>query len=374
MARHEHSPKEVAKSAFGAIAVLAILNASWAAVGALAALWKGFPKTSLGWLLTDAAVFSIGIALAGLAIGFIGRLLSRRSLDFFEQMIEAIRRVSRGDFSVRIAWNEGGRQGLFRDVIDRFNEMAISLARMEELRQEFVCDVSHEIQSPLTSIRGFALALRDPALARGAAEHYLDIIVAESDRLSRLASSLLSLNALEGRKPEVREYRLDHQLRDQLLAAEPLWRDKGIAVDLEAAELSIAADSLLLSQVWTNLLSNAIKFTPRGGRITVSLRQEDGMALVGFEDTGIGMKEEECLRAFDRFYMADSSRSASGGGNGLGLAIARKIVGLHSGSIEASSPGPGGGSRFALRLPLKPPHPAPESPIRERTSIPPRKR
>ena len=374
MAGHTHTPGEIAKSAFGVIAVLAILNLMWAAVGAITVLWKGFPKTPLGWLLADVAVFSIGLVLASLTIGLIGRFASRRNLDFFDQMIEAIRRVSRGDFSVRIAWNEGGRRGAFRDVIDRFNEMAISLARMEELRREFVCDVSHEIQSPLTSIRGFALALRDPALPRGSAEHYLDIIVAESDRLSRLATSLLSLNALEGRTPEVREFRLDQQLRDQLLASEPLWRGKGISVDLDAAELTIEADPLLLSQVWTNLLSNAIKFTPPGGRIAVSLRGEEGAALVRFDDTGIGMTQEDCLRAFDRFYMADSSRSASSGGNGLGLAIARKIVGLHSGSIEASSPGPGRGSGFSLRLPLSPPPRAPAIPIPGTTNIPPTKR
>lgn len=359
MARHEHSPGERAKSVFGAVAVLAILNLAWAAVGALALAWRGFPRTPLGWLATQAAVFSIGLVLASLAFGLIARLVNRKRLDFFERIIEAIRRVSRGDFSVRLDWEKSGRQGPFRDVIDRFNEMAESLARMEELRQEFVSDVSHEIQSPLTSIRGFALALRDPALERGSAEHYLDIIVAESDRLSRLASSLLCLNALEGRTPEFGEFRLDRQLRDQLLAAEPLWRGKGITVDLDAAEVAVEADALLLSQVWTNLLSNAVKFTPSGGRIAVSLRAEGGTAVVGFADSGIGMTGEECLRAFDRFYMADPSRSASGGGSGLGLAIARKIVGLHSGSIEAESAGRGLGSAFAVRLPIARSRPGP---------------
>jgi signal transduction histidine kinase len=223
---------------------------------------------------------------------------------------------------------------------------------MEKMRQEFISNVSHEIQSPLTSISGFARALRDTRLSEEERAHYLDIIETESIRLSKMSDNLLKLTSLESEHHpfEPKRYRLDKQLRAVVLACEPLWLDKSIDMDVSLEEGEIDADPDLMNQVWGNLIHNSIKFTPRGGTIGVELQFRDGEAAVRISDTGIGIGEEDLPRIFERFYKADKSRNRAGGGSGLGLSIVKKIVDLHHGSIDVQSR-PGEGTVFTVRLP-----------------------
>jgi signal transduction histidine kinase len=262
--------------------------------------------------------------------------------------------IARGDFSVRVEQPHTHNANdpitkLFKGV----NDMALELKQMEDMRQEFISNVSHEIQSPLTSIRGFARALQNDALGASERLHYLNIIETESMRLSKLSDNLLALAALdaENRAFDPQPYRLDRQIRNLILACEPQWTSKAIEMDVSFEEVTIIADQDLLSQVWNNLLYNSIKFTPQGGRICLDLYAGDGSIVFGITDTGIGISEEDQAHIFERFYKADKSRTRSNGGSGLGLSIAQKIIELHQGTIAVASK-PGEGTTFSVSLPV----------------------
>jgi len=239
------------------------------------------------------------------------------------------------------------------ELTTNVNNMALELDQMEQMRQEFVSNVSHEIQSPLTSIRGFARALQNDLLSAEERSHYLAIIETESLRLSKLTDNLLRLASLEAEhvKFEPKPYRLDKQIRNLILACEPQWAGKAIQMDVSLEEVTIMADEDLMSQVWINLLHNGIKFTAVGGSICADLRCRDGKIEFKITDTGIGIAEEDQAHVFERFYKADKSRTRSdNGGSGLGLSIVQKIVEMHTGSITLESK-PGAGTSFIVTLP-----------------------
>ncbi|ULO07880.1 two-component sensor histidine kinase [Paenibacillus sp. 19GGS1-52] len=267
-------------------------------------------------------------------------------------IITAIRQISKGDFKVVL--DNDRRYGQFNGIVEGINEMASELSRMETMRQDFISNVSHEIQSPLTSIRGFARALRNESLSSGSRSHYLDIIEAESTRLSGLSENLLKLSALEADSfPfERKAYRLDKQLREMILVAEPQWLGKTIEVEAELEEIHVYAVEDLMSQVWTNLLHNSIKFTPEGGCIHIRLYSLEKTIEVEIKDSGIGIAEEELSRIFERFYKVDQARTTSEGGSGLGLSLVKKIVEIHEGSVAVRSR-PGEGTVFVVSLPLQ---------------------
>ncbi|HEU4785493.1 MAG TPA: HAMP domain-containing sensor histidine kinase [Ktedonobacterales bacterium] len=278
----------------------------------------------------------------------------RRWMGLFEPVIVAMERIAKGDFQVRVSPPIGGN--LLMDALtDSVNQMALELNQIEHMRQEFISNVSHEIQSPLTSIRGFAQALHDEQLSTTDRDHYLSIIEIESGRLSRMADNMLRLASLEAEhvSTEPKPYRLDKQIRALILAAEPQWAGKALDVDAALGEVVITGDEDLLGQVWSNLLNNSIKFTPVSGRISVEMRQHGDHITCRFTDTGIGISEADQARVFERFYKADRARERSreGSGSGLGLAIARKIVELHHGAIAVASQ-PGAGTTFMVTLPV----------------------
>jgi len=340
------------KSATGILVVLSVVVGFWTLVRWAAHLLLGAPGLERDWVW-GAFEMAVALVLFGAAGSFVGRIFTKNQRhDILTRMIEAMRRIARGDFSASVELPEIDGRGPFREVATSLNQMAESLARIEAMRREFISDVSHEIQSPLTSITGFARALRSPELDEADRLHYLDIIEAESSRLSRLGDNLLRLSALESRSQtlEPEAYRLDSQIRDVVLAAEPQWRDRAIEVSASLAPVQLRADRSMLGQVWTNLLHNAIKFTPRGGTIEIDARVSGDRVHVSFRDSGLGIAGEDIERVFERFFKADASRTAAAGGSGLGLAIARKIVELHGGRIEARSEGPGRGATFVVEL------------------------
>lgn len=300
-----------------------------------------------------------------LAFGLLGRLIHVwHSEDPFVKFSEALSRIARGDFDTAVELPKDAGPHSLGKFAGEINDMARSLKRMEELRQEFIATVSHDIQSPLTSITGFAKALRNEGLAEATRVHYLDIIEAESARLSRLSADLLRLTTLEAQEmaPALAFYPLDHQLREVVLSLEPQWRVKHLELDLELDSVRIQADADLLAQVWANLLHNACKFSSPGGSLGVTLQVDSGLAKVKVMDSGAGIAAEDLPRVFDRFFKADPARTpgapesssvSSGSGSGLGLAIAQKIVTLHGGSIHAESDGPGRGTTLVVELPLE---------------------
>ena len=275
----------------------------------------------------------------------------RRQMGLFEPIFAAMEQIAKGDFQVRL--NPSVRANVFASELARsVNQMALELNQMEHLRQEFISNVSHEIQSPLTSIRGFAQALHDEQLSAQDRHHYLTIIETESMRLSRMTDNMLKLASLESKhvKVEPTLYRLDKQIRTLILACEPQWTSKTLDMDVALEEVEILADEDLLSQVWSNLLHNSIKFTPEGGRVSVAVRREGSQITCRICDTGIGIPEDAQPHVFERFYKADPSRERAREGSGLGLAIAKKIVELHQGTIAVASQ-PGAGTMFIVSLP-----------------------
>ncbi|PEA06911.1 two-component sensor histidine kinase [Bacillus cereus] len=281
----------------------------------------------------------------------IGILMRPKREAMIWTIIEPIQKIAKGDFSVKIR-NEEKYDGEIGVLVKSINDMTDELNAMEKMRQEFVSNVSHEIQSPLTSIKGFARALQDNNLSEEKRKHYLTIIETETTRLSKLSQNLLKLTLLESEEyiPERVTYRLDQQLKQIVLNSEPLWAEKEIELELDLEKVQITADQESMSQVWINLIHNSIKFTPSGGTITIQLKEHEELVEVRIHDNGIGISEEQKQHVFERFYKADSSRNRAHGGSGLGLAIVKKVVDLHQGEIKVESE-EGNGTGFIVRIP-----------------------
>lgn len=303
-----------------------------------ASVLTAYLAPKLRWPFLTPVLNVAGPLLALFTVGLLGNLLGRLFPipSPFDALNGVIQRIASGDFSTRLDEAENPQ---LRNLAASVNQMAAALGQMERMRQEFISNVSHEIQSPLTSIRGFAQALRSETLSPGQRSDYLEIIEVEAVRLSHLSENLLMLAALEpaGDALEKADYRLDRQIRAVILTAEPQWQARAIQWDLRLAPVTITAHGELLSQVWLNLVQNAIKFSHPGGVIEVEGAVHAGQAVVRVIDHGIGIAPEDQLRIFERFYKADKARDRAMGGNGLGLAIARKIVTLHGGMVTVQS-------------------------------------
>ncbi|RPK07598.1 sensor histidine kinase [Priestia endophytica] len=297
--------------------------------------------------LTNQLINSIlGFFLFGCSIFFVTRikLVKERQEKFLHPMIHAMKMMAEGNFNIDLSYYRNQFYGRddhpYYKIIESINHMADKLGKMEEMRQEFISNVSHEIQSPLTSISGFAHALKKEDLSLQERKRYLEIIEMESIRLSKLSKNLLRLTSLESDDLTLKRksYRLDQQLRRIILANEPQWAEKEIEMDIALESLTITADEELMDQVWINLIHNSIKFTPKAGTITVTADQTaNGQLMVKINDTGIGMNKDSLMHIFERFYKADKSRTRDAGGSGLGLSIVKKIIDLHKGQIQVKS-------------------------------------
>ncbi len=341
------------------LGILVLLFLSWA----IAYTIMDIVHSSMDWhppAMTDFMISgTLGLVLFMIGLALIGPLLQSERQFFMNELIHALRRISTGDYRVNLDLGYGRRQvkrhqrNPFVKLVNSINDMAANLQAMEAVRQEFISNVSHEIGSPLTSIIGFARAIKNGGLTEEQRNRYLDIIETECIRLSRLSDNLLKLAILDSDAHVIQPsaYRLDRQLRSLILANEPQWQAKQLDVDFEAEAIEIRADEDLMSQVWVNLLHNAIKFTPDGGRIRVSLVRQGQEVVVRIADSGCGIADEDLPRIFERFYKADQSRTSSTGGSGLGLSIVSTIIGMHQGDIAASSK-LGEGTAFTVRLPL----------------------
>ena len=344
--------------AFSLIAVVVVLSLMVTLAFGLTA-WLD-PRTGRPPALAAQVINTLlGFLFLGVILFTVGQLITRRQMEWFRPLLDAMERIARGDFSARVPLDfdpgSDDPDNPMARLAHGMNKMAANLDQMEQMRQEFISNVSHEIQSPLTSIRGFARALREDDLDPDTRRHYLSIIEAESVRLSKLSDNLLQLASLDSEqlKLEPRLYRLDKQLRSLILACEPQWAEKNLEMDVALDEVSLSADEDLLSQVWINLIHNSIKFTPPGGCVRVALARQGGQVQVSVADSGIGISPEDQAHIFERFYKADKARRRSEGGTGLGLSIAKKIVELHHGTLSVQSQ-VGQGTTFTVTLPEKP--------------------
>ena len=272
------------------------------------------------------------------------------------QVIDALAQVAQGNFNVLLDRNTFGWDN---NLSEAFNEMARSLGTLETMRQDFISNVSHEIQSPLTSISGFAALLQTDDLPDDERRRYASVIETESRRLSSLSDNLLKLSSLDSDKIPLNKttFRLDKQLENAALTLEPQWAAKNLKLEADLQKLTVCCDEDLMSQVWMNLLHNAIKFTPEGGRINLLLTVENETAVVKISDTGAGIRPEDQIHIFERFFKADKARDRALGGNGLGLSLVKKIVELHDGRITVESE-VDIGTVFTILFPIKNPRPS----------------
>lgn len=266
-----------------------------------------------------------------------------------KRLSTAMKVVGQGEYNVQVEHAANDEIGL---LTKNFNQMTKELNKIETMRQEFIASVSHEIQSPLTSIRGFSAALKDDIVSEDKKIQYLTIIEKESTRLSQLSSNLLKLASLDSEHQTLmlQQYRLDEQIRHVVMALEPQWTKKNIEIDLDLSNVQIEADKDLLEQVWLNLVTNAIKYTPENGFVKISIHQKNEEIDVKIKDNGIGIAEEDQKYIFESFYKVDKSRTLKG--SGLGLAITKKIVRLHEGAVRVESKKEQG-SIFTVTLPIQ---------------------
>jgi signal transduction histidine kinase len=270
-------------------------------------------------------------------------------------MIDAMKRISKGDYNVKLKNDfKHEKNHPFGQILESINHMAVELNQLEQMRQEFISNVSHEIQSPLASISGFAKVLKQNQVTPEERMHYLDIIETESLRLANLSDNLLKLTSIESdHHPfEPATYRLDKQVRKIILSCEPQWVDKSLQLDILLDKVEVMADEDLMSQVWINLINNSIKFTPSGGGLSIHLQKRGENAVVIIADTGIGISEEDQEHIFERFYKADKSRNRTLTGSGLGLSITKKIIDMHQGSIHLQSK-LNEGTTFTVVMPME---------------------
>lgn len=292
----------------------------------------------------------ITILLMVLLVGSLFILVATRYLvKPLEAMTRATKQLAKGNFDIELKVKQKDEIGT---LAESFNEMARELKQLEQMRQDFVSNVSHEIQSPLTSIKGFSTALKEWDLTQEERLRYLNIIETETGRLSRLSENLLNLASLESEQHpfEPKTFSLDEQIRRVVVAMEPQWVAKNIQIDLKLIPARITADEDQLNQVWLNLLNNSIRYTPEGGTVTIKLEQRADQVTVSISDTGIGILDEDQKHIFQRFYKADKARTRNKSGSGLGLAIVKKIVTIHHGEIQVKSK-PGAGATFVVTLP-----------------------
>ncbi|WP_246061745.1 sensor histidine kinase [Paenibacillus oralis] len=335
---------------FKSLLVLAGIGLTWMAASLATSAIYRYWKPPFSDYVIDLLNAILGVILFILIVLLISFLFRPHQMRMLNSIIAAIRRIAKGDFSVRLEGFDKLRE--FESIVHSINEMASELGRMETMRQDFISNVSHEIQSPLTSIQGFARALRKPGLPPEKRDHYLEIIEAESRRLSQMSDNLLKLSSLEAERAtfQANRFRLDRQLKTVVLACEPQWLDKDIQINLDLEPVEVEAVEDLLAQVWLNLLHNSIKFTPHGGEITLTLSRGEKHAEVGIADSGIGIDKQDLVHIFERFYKADKSRTRSAGGSGLGLSIVKKIVEIHQGNVSVASE-PGQGTKFNIAVP-----------------------
>ena len=266
------------------------------------------------------------------------------------QIIQAAEKIMQGDFSARVPVIHGAGTDGFNQIGVAVNKMAEELSGTETLRTDFIANVSHELKTPLAVMGNYATMLQRPGVTEEEKNEYAKAISEAARKLAQLITNILKLNKLENQQifPQPQEFDLSEQLCECLLAFEDAWEAKDLEIETDIQDdVRIQSDPELLSLVWNNLISNAVKFTPEGGTVTVSLKAENDYVTVTVSDTGCGMKPETGMHIFEKFYQGDTSHATQG--NGLGLALVKRVVDIFGGEIGIQSVY-GEGSTFTVKF------------------------
>ncbi len=291
--------------------------------------------------------------LVSAIISFVLIYISSKSISKpLRQMNAAAKIIANGNFEKRIDLKSVDEIG---QLAESFNNMAESLHKQEEQRREFIANISHDLRSPLTSMKGFLQAISDGTVPPEKQDYYINIVLDETDRLSKLANDLLDLNKLEALKIDlnITNFDINALIRATMPNFEKRVKDKAIETELRLAQETthIKADYDKIQRVLYNLIDNAVKFTHSGGKIGIETSIINGMVKIAVSDNGDGISPEEQKRIFERFYKVDSSRGKDKRGSGLGLSIVKEFIKAHGQSIDLDSK-LGEGACFSFSLPL----------------------
>lgn len=326
---------------------------SAAALGAIVTVMASF---GMVWVLNNVFDVSLGVPtgvrmlIFGVVFGVaIAAILNHAFIKPLTDLAAAMRRVADGNFDTQLECKSTISD--IKEVYASFNLMVKALGETETLQTDFVSNVSHEFKTPINAIEGYASLLQDSELPREQQAQYVGKIIFNTRRLSDLVGNILLLSKVnnESIRPKANTYRLDEQIRQSIFALERKWTEKSIDLDIEMDEVEYCGYEGFMMHVWTNLIDNAIKFDSYGGSIRLRLKKDGERVRFTVSDTGPGIAPEEQSRIFTKFYQVDSSHKEEG--NGLGLALVKRIVTSSGGNISVESE-PGAGATFTVELPL----------------------
>src|SRR5699024_1594719 len=286
-----------------------------------------------------------------LALGFTF-VLSKKMSDPLLEMEQATREIAKGNLDIRVSIPSKDEIGSIGKAI---NDLALETNRYRSNRREFFANITHELRTPISYLKGYAHVLKQ-SLYRTEEErlHYLNIIESETERMVRLINDLFDLSKMEEGKIDLQMSTVDltEVLESALFKVKMEFENKGLTLKTQIDERVpyIEADGIRLEQIFTNLLGNAVRYTEKG-YVSVKVWSADRKVDVIIEDTGIGIPEKDLPLVFERFHRVEKSRSRELGGTGLGLSIVKNLVELQNGTILVNSQ-IGKGTRFKLSFPV----------------------
>jgi len=269
-------------------------------------------------------------------------------LDPMKELAVALKEVEKGNYNVEVSTNVQNRE--LRSAMKQFNRMAKEISSVEMLKKDFISYFSHEFKTPITSIHGFSKQMKDHQLDPEKQIEYADIIYTESERLINMSSNVLMLTKLEHQTKLVDKntFQVDEQIRRSLLVLEKKWTAKDLELDLDLDEVSVHSSEELMAQIWLNVIGNAIHYSNDGGIISITAKYDGDFVKVRICDSGMGMPDKVRERIFEKFYRGEGV--AAKNGNGLGMAIVKRIIDLCEGKIIIKSQ-KGKGTTVVVYLP-----------------------
>lgn len=293
-------------------------------------------------------LLALTLTVTSLVVGsVVTALVSKLFFAPVKKVVRGMEHVADGDFSVRLHGRSNSKEVM--EMYTGFNMMAHELGAMEMLQSDFVSNVSHEFKTPINAIEGYSMLLQGSENLSEDEEQYVEKIIFNTRRLSSLVGSILLLSKLENQHITTKksQFSLDEQIRQSIVAMEPIWSEKNVDFDVELESIGYEGNEPMMRHVWDNLIGNAIKFGPEGGLVRVSLSKKEDQIVFSVEDQGPGVADDAVKHIYDKFYQADSSHKEEG--NGLGLSLVKRILTLENGSISFENL-PEKGCRFTVEL------------------------
>lgn len=300
-----------------------------------------FPFSASIPLLLQLNIFSLIVAMVST------HFLSKLFFDPIKELREGMQEIANGNYDIRLTTRSSSAE--IQEVFAGFNMMAQELASTEILQTDFVSNVSHEFKTPINAIEGYTTLLQSTENIDEVENEYIEKILFNTRRLSSLVSNILLLSKIENQSIQTHQvwFGLDEQVREAIVALESAWEPKDIEFDVDLDDVSYFGNDHMLHHVWGNLIGNAVKFSPPGGKIRIRLRKTDEAIVFTVEDDGAGLSEETQKHLFDKFYQGDGSHKQEG--NGLGLALVKRILTIVGGTVTAHNK-EGGGCCFTVTL------------------------